>query len=455
MIKCFSVENFKCFKNESKIDLGKITIFVGSNSSGKTSLIHSLLAMKSSIQSNTKRSSLILKTEEKSLGRYDDVVYGHKVDEPIIFKFQLKTDGKIYQRYFPIRYKESTSDIPKILNKVKEVVLELKFEYDKVTEENRLTCFRIQDVDNGELINLHGHDSKNNSGKLLKFFEQEDKAKLSEIFEMNILSQKDVIFFPFYKIFREQNEKKFFESRIIGHFLDSIINELKVTLESIHYLGPLRKSSGRYYDPPSEVPQTVGFDGENAIQLLFKDEEDIKKKVNKWIKKLELANSLTIQKSSDTGGLLSVICEDKLSKLNVNLADLGFGTSQVLPFIVEGFSSPTGTLFISEQPEIHLHPKAQTYLADMLVNMVNDDKQAIIETHSEHLIIRLQTLIASGKMKSSDVKIYFFKPTKNGTQLIDSMLNDLGEMTQEWPIGFFSESYNRSLEFAQAKNKKR
>jgi hypothetical protein len=339
------------------------------------------------------------------------------------------------------------------LKNVKEVTIKLKFEFDKNTEENTLTQFSISDSDIGELINLQTKIPSKNSGKLLKSFNVDEKTKLSEAFNVNLLSKGNMFFIRFYRLF-SQNKGKDFETRVIGDFLDEILSELRSALESIRYLGPLRKSSGRYYDLPSEVPKTVGFDGENVIQVFFKDEENIKREISDWVKALGLSNSIKIERSLKTGGLLSVICEDKISKLKVNIADLGFGTSQILPFIVEGFSSPSGTLFIAEQPEIHLHPKAQSYLADMLVAMVTNNRKAIIETHSEHLIVRLQTLIALGKIDYKDVKIYFLNPTKQGTKIIDSQLNDLGEMTQKWPIGFFSESYERSLEFAKAKSVK-
>ena len=95
-----------------------------------------------------------------------------------------------------------------------------------------------------------------------------------------------------------------------------------------------------------------------------------------------------------------------------NIADAGFGTSQLLPLIIQTLTARPGTITIAEQPEIHLNPRLQSVLADLFVEMANTGHHVIVETHSEHLLLRLRRLVASGKIKSSEVAIYFIERLK-------------------------------------------
>ena len=91
----------------------------------------------------------------------------------------------------------------------------------------------------------------------------------------------------------------------------------------------------------------------------------------------------------------------------VDFADTGFGLSQILPLIVQGFHGGRADTMIVEQPEIHLNPKLQCVLADFFAALVSLEKAVIVETHSEHLIMRIRSLIAAGSIKPTDVALYF------------------------------------------------
>lgn len=80
---------------------------------------------------------------------------------------------------------------------------------------------------------------------------------------------------------------------------------------------------------------------------------------------------------------------------------MGFGACQVFPLIVQAIVSDKESLTICEQPEIHLNPRAQTTLANLVVFMANNDKRVLVETHSEHLLLRLRTLLAEGSIRES------------------------------------------------------
>jgi predicted ATPase len=104
-----------------------------------------------------------------------------------------------------------------------------------------------------------------------------------------------------------------------------------------------------------------------------------------------------------------------------------------------------------EQPEIHLHPKAQATLGDLLMEVVKaGDRQVIVETHSEHLLARIQRRIAEQKFSHEQVAIYYFEPTPSGTKIHRLELDEYGQLVEPIPEGFFEEGLEEALAHMKA-----
>jgi predicted ATPase len=127
------------------------------------------------------------------------------------------------------------------------------------------------------------------------------------------------------------------------------------------------------------------------------------------------------------------------SSAEVLLPDVGFGVSQVLPVLVLCYYADEGSTLIIEQPELHLHPAAQSELADVLIDVVKKRRmQIIVESHSEHLLRRLQRRIAEEEFKAGDSALYFCE-IDNGTSKITPLeINDEG-FIENWPKDFFGD----------------
>jgi predicted ATPase len=121
----------------------------------------------------------------------------------------------------------------------------------------------------------------------------------------------------------------------------------------------------------------------------------------------------------------------------VSIADVGFGVSQTLPVIVALLAAERGQLVYLEQPEIHLHPRAQVHLAELFVEAVNRGVRLVIETHSSLLLLSLQTHVAEGKIDSKDLILHWFKRRlEDGvTEIISSELDRQGAYG-DWPMDF-------------------
>ena len=114
------------------------------------------------------------------------------------------------------------------------------------------------------------------------------------------------------------------------------------------------------------------------------------------------------------------------------------------------YFAPEGSLLILEQPEIHLHPKAQNQLGDLLIDVSRENKKLLVETHSEHLLMRIQRRIADGLIDAEQVSLYYCEPTKEGTKIRRIEIDDFGRLGEDLPEGFFEESYTESKEHLRA-----
>ena len=134
-----------------------------------------------------------------------------------------------------------------------------------------------------------------------------------------------------------------------------------------------------------------------------------------------------------------------------NLADAGFGCSQILPILVAGLNCEPGSLLIIQQPEIHLHPKAQAELGSFLYMVAKKGVQLIVETHSEQLLLRLQSHIAAGDLGLEDICVYCtdYDQNNNNKILRNLPIGEDGIFTKEWPRGFFPERLEEAKRLAK------
>ena len=145
----------------------------------------------------------------------------------------------------------------------------------------------------------------------------------------------------------------------------------------------------------------------------------------------------------------------------VDLPDVGFGISQVLPVLVQCFYAPEGSIILMEQPEIHLHPSAQSALADVMIDVINSREngndrniQLVIETHSEHFLRRLQRRIAEDAISQEEVSVYFANNSKTPATLEPLQIDIFGNI-KNWPENFFGDEMGDITEQAKAALKKR
>jgi hypothetical protein len=269
------------------------------------------------------------------------------------------------------------------------------------------------------------------------------------------------------KVGRQLEDKDWhtiFDLLIFMH-VNSIIylcnNILSFDMKNVKYVKPIRSDVQRYYRIQGLNVKEIDSSGENIPMFLHSLSNSENEDFKKWTKKY-FNIILSIEESAGHVSL-NIQSGSVGHERTLNLADVGYGYSQVLPILVwlwtckQGVSNKkandnkTITLVI-EQPEVHLHPAFQAKIIDLFVDIINNSMvinngeeryriKILFETHSEAMINRLGYLIAKKKLNSDLINVVIFDKNidsvNNGTKVCSTKFSDEGELTN-WPIGFFS-----------------
>ena len=221
---------------------------------------------------------------------------------------------------------------------------------------------------------------------------------------------------------------------------------LRGYLDNLVYIRPLRANPERLYIFGGNNGEQVGQGGKNLADVLY-TKPDVLNAVNKQFELFDLGYEIKISKfkdeeTSELSDVFAIRLIDKYTKVNVSLLDVGFGISQILPVIIKSVSSENETIII-EQPEIHIHPRLQAQLGSLLAESVKSfGNRFIIETHSEHLLLRLQKLIRNGELSHKDVALVYVDRDIDGSRCLKIRLDCDGDFMDKWPNGFFDERFN-------------
>lgn len=220
-------------------------------------------------------------------------------------------------------------------------------------------------------------------------------------------------------------------------------SDLHRVLDRLVYLGPLRDRPDRFQVFSGVTTQEVGKTGHLLADLFFR-REDLVEQTNKVLRRFDVGYQLRVNhlQDSDVADVFALRLVDARTNTLVSILDVGFGISQVLPIIVQSLLSERNIILI-EQPELHLHPRLQAELGSLFAECISapQQNQFIIETHSEHLILRLQRLIRQGALKPSDVSVLYATRDEAGSWCHQLRLDSEGDFIDEWPEGFFEEGY--------------
>jgi len=455
----FRWRNFRSFKDTGWFDLRPVTVVLGANNSGKTNLIRPLLLLKQTLDSGDDDIALKITGPLADVGTYKNAVHGRRKNRTFEFCLRLQSLGQNTEK----KKLKSVGTYPPG---------EVRLEFGKGRDPLEVELLRF------EIFDIYGRRcllrKRTASGSYTLSTPLAIKSPLLKIAK----AVKPIHFtFSGFSIIRQLFEEKerTIRRRAKGKkskvrnsvtldlsgkdsdylsYLSAAEAYIRQTFSGLNYIGPLRDYPKRFYESTEEVPEAVGVRGELAPHILYLTKRDqLAPKTNEWLKKFGLARSISWDSFHDD--LFALKVTDLHGESSVDYSDSGFGLSQLLPLIVQGFHSTDKEILFFEQPEIHLNPRLQCQLANLFAEMSASKKTVIVETHSEHLVLRIRTLIAEGKLRPEDVALYYVEKEGVSSVLRKIPISKNGHIEpNQWPVGFFEESLGEALRLARVSSTK-
>lgn len=432
MLKSLHIKNFKAWADTGRIRMAPITVFFGTNSSGKTSLHQFLLLLKQTAASQDRRRVLHLgdKSSSVDLGVFSDIIFNHDTSESI--QFDLSWDAP------------------------EELDLEDPHGGEQYSASEVAFSCSVGEGSNRQLrVDRFSYSLDNLSVGLARHEKGKYKLESTNFKPIRQLGRKWPLPGPtrFYG-FPDEAVAYYQNTGLTG----DLTLELERMLSSICYVGPLREYPQPIYRWSGEIPEHVGERGERAVEsLLAARKRSLNKGPNtryrpfeeavaRWLRDMGLINSFQAKPLGKGRKEYEVLVKTKPKSAEVKLTDVGFGVSQVLPLVVQCFYVPQNSVLIFEQPEIHLHPRVQADLADLFIEALRCREkklgerniQLIVESHSEHFLRRLQRRVAEGRLDTDDVALYFCD-IEGDRGVLSELQVDLFGRIENWPDDFFGD----------------
>ena len=395
-----AVKGFKSIAEERAIEIRPLTILAGANSSGKSSIMQPLLMLKQTLEAPYDPGPLLID--------------GPNVQFTEASQFLSAIIGEKGTDHFQVRIETHKSNV---FNAVRTTFRKGKngIEIVEMTKENSVSDRTL-------------------SAKSLTLYPE----MLPE--EIKKLGNQD----PAFKNFDIVKRSRCF--LYLGSQYSSSLYEVtygfgEYIFNTIHLPG-LRGNPERTHKLSSTGPRYPGTFEHYTASLIHEWQETKDKRLKTLgdaFHTLGLTGKVGTQKVGDVGIELQVgrLGHDRSNETDmVNITDVGLGVSQVLPVLVAVIVAEPEQLVYLEQPELHLHPRAQVALARVLADAAKRGVRVVAETHSSLLLLGIQTLIAEGDLSPELVKLHWFSRNKDGVTEVDSVDLDEAGTYGDWPVDF-------------------
>ena len=446
MLTRLRLENFKSWQDTENIALKPITGFFGANSSGKSGLIHALLLLKQTADSADRGNIFHFggAASRVDLGDFTSVVHGHETGRNLEISLDWRTEKpiKITDTYARKDVARSADIGFRVVARMEGAGVSAQPIVEQMSYRVGCAEFGLCRKDNEP----YPYDLFPRSGGF-RFVRYQGRA-------WGFDSPAKCYGFP-------DKVRLYYQN---AGFLIDLEFALEQRLQNVYYLGPLRAFPRRIYDWSGEEPRDMGEAGELVVGALLaarqRDEKislgkgiprpTLEEYVAHWLKELGLIYDFRVAPMAEGSHLFEVRVRKSPKAAEVLITDVGFGVSQILPALVLCFYVPEGSTVILEQPEIHLHPSVQAGLADVFIDAWEKRKvQVIVESHSEHLLRRLQRRIAEEEISQDDVGLYFCKED-DGASSLDTLDVDKFGNISNWPQDFFGDQFGEIAAMSEA-----
>ena len=432
-----TIENFRCFRNRQTVRLAPLTLLVGENSTGKTSLMAMTRILWNTVYRGEHRPDF--KEIPYDLGSFREIVHqaGDNDGPANVFsagfgvgdwmceaKFR---QGRISTEVFQLHIKQQQASIT--WNRTSDV----RIDVEAKTAEGRWQLAKNNHV-NQEI----GFARKSLSEQWGLSSTPTYLGENSEITAGDKKLLLDLVLTPYLAIVRKAGEE------VLG---------LPPTA-----MAPVRSRPKRTYDPGSGFVDPEGAGVPAFLAALAQSDpeqwERLKKAMEVCGKQTGVFDEIQIyprEEEPSSAPFHLQVRKHVGSRPGPwsNLVDVGYGVSQILPIIFELTRLPESTMLLLQQPEVHLHPSAQAGLGSILCTVAASQQQILVETHSDHLINRVRMDVRDRKtdLGPDDVSILFFERNERDMRIHSLEIDSEGNLLNAPPSygKFFMDEVNRSM----------
>jgi hypothetical protein len=411
MLTGLRIENLKSVQDSGRLRLRPLTILMGPNSSGKSTLLDAILLAKQTVDSKDPRNPVVMYGDYVKLGSFPEVVFRNEKARTLALEFEfspfdVRRAASVESATVRAEFSYNRKSLQTYATRVTYTLPPTDFRIEKTSPTPHKASVEILDKDES-IFRSEGHPGK--------FYDLPRSPRRVARWRAGSDLQ---LFAPWQ-----------FESQLKG----------------VSYIGPLRTAPQRTYLAGGEMPQGVGLQGEMTLSALWASRwskplrQRVYKRTSDWLARFGIAATLELRRIG--GSYFTCLIADPSLGVKANFADVGFGSSQLLPAIVQTLLAPAGTTIVMEQPEIHLHPAAQAVLGDFFVEQSLEGKQFIVETHSEHMVSRALTRVARRDITPDHLGILYCSRTPEGTKVERVDVDSYGRFGEGLPRGFFEQDY--------------
>lgn len=432
-----NVKNFKCFSEKIDLELGKLTLLTGANSTGKSSLMYSVLG---ALQSPRFPFSYSANGRFVNMGNFSEIVFNHDKEKEMEIGFTLSEKGfdidintfwkndEINDQPQLCKYEAHSPlfdmiIVPKPDSDVSEYLLTLDYRPPRninIPERSRelvlANLYRIAEeyksVHNGEDV----------SDKLRAGLEEHTVVK---DVPMKLRGNSFSCYDDVQALIAYSQVSEFIRQRI------------KSYKSRMNFISSYRLAGERIYLEEDLENSKIQASGKGFVNQLLHWRENNRERYESLVSAMRSVGVLyDIEPERIGGGQFRVRVTVHKEGPLASLSDVGFGLSQLLPVIVGDIELGEGSTLFTAQPEIHLHPNAQANYADYMIGQLNHGKNYVVETHSEYLLNRIRLAIVKGILKEEDVRIYYLSQEKDSTKIYSVQFTKTGQITGA-PKDFF------------------
>jgi len=451
MLTKIELENFKCFQEKTAFPLSKLTLLTGINGCGKSTLLQSLLLMRQSISYNENTVQILLNGECLSLNSFKDIRNNNASrNDDIIFKY-------FFEKYLQPTFIRNSDNEDGLFLQMKgdvEYCLNEKLDDDRVAEIKTLKLsngiqleprYKISDENSYPINSFYKsiYDRDVSSSKLIADYETETSdgnTTEKEKWEIPLIVNNliPVFDYPIGKIFK------------ITRLNWSVGLEDILSFGHIHYISADRIGPQDYY-PKFNLSKfiNVGARGQFTVNLLYtkrddlvneklclgQDAQTLATQTEEWMSKI--FNGAKVEVPRSESNILELLLNTSMSKDRFRPANVGYGYHCTLPIVVSGLIAKEGEILIVENPEAHLHPRAQSELVKFLAKVSSLGVQVFIESHSDHILNGLRIAVLDNFIMAQDLSILYFQ--RNLEQPFVQINVQSNGGIEDWPEGFFDQ----------------